>query len=301
LFTEVIAPDKSGDPESSSVQYRVADVDVAITAPPAVLGLLFGAYRRFPKREGAAEVTLSITRSDSGWDVFIGDRFHSSALASAGNANVALQIANAVIVAVAQRSRFLIMHAAGVERNGEVLCLAGASFSGKTLLTAHLASRGWRVLSDEYAFVEPRSGQVVAFPKLLYVRSSALPLLPRTFRRAVEASPWHGFGEAKGIAFSAVDPAHSYSDKIWSTGARLSRLAVIDGRTSGAVELVDCDPWSIIPELNALTWQGSDLLDNLSKLATALRGVRVARFAASGPVETVNALERWALSSSTAG
>jgi hypothetical protein len=301
LFTEVIAQVKSSDRNSQRVQYRIADVDVAIEGPSELLDLLLGAYRRFPAREGEPDTLLQITRDESAWQLVIDGHPHSVISFDAGNANIALQAANAVIVAVAQRSRFLIMHAAGVERNGEVLCLAGSSFSGKTLLTAHFASRGWRVLSDEYAFIEPRSGHVVAFKKLLYVRSSALPLLPRTFRRAVESSPWHGFGDSKGIAFSSVDPAHSYAESVWSNGARLSRLVVIEGRNERGATITDCDPWSIIPELNALTWQGPNLLDDLGKLAMALRNVRVAKLTPSSPVDTVNIVERWSSSVSEAG
>lgn len=278
------------------VQWRIADVDVALEGPSTLLDLVAGAYQRFPKRdeETTVDVTLRIVHKEDQWHIFAGETYRSSLSMVSGNANIAIQIANEVIFAVAARSRFLIVHAGSVERNGEVLCLAGSTFSGKTLLTAHLASRGWRILSDEYAFIEPRTGHVVPFPKLLYVRSSSLPLLPRSFRRAIEFSPWHGFGQASGIAFAAVDPSHSYSDAVWSAGARLSKLLIVTGRTETRPEIADCDPWSIVPELNALVWQPPDLLDGLSKLATALRGVRVGKLLVASPVETTNVIERWA-------
>ncbi|MGZ3509405.1 MAG: hypothetical protein ACXWNJ_13490 [Vulcanimicrobiaceae bacterium] len=294
MLTDII--DLQALPHEKRVQWRIADVDVALEGPSTILDLVVGAYQRFPKRDkdAVADVTLRIVHENNQWHIFAGERYQSSLSMASGNANIAIQLANEIIFAVAERSRFLIMHAGSVERDGEVMCVAGPTFSGKTLLTAHLASRGWRILSDEYAFIEPRTGHVVPFPKLLYVRSSSLPLLPRSFRRAIEFSPWHGFGQSRGIAFAAVDPSHSYSDAVWSVGARLSKMLIVDGRSEERATVTDCDPWSIIPELNSLVWQPPDLLDGLSKLATALRGVRVGKLLISTPVETTNVIERWA-------
>ncbi len=201
---------------------------------------------------------------------------------------------NAIITAVAQHSRFLIVHAAALERDGEALCIAAPGHTGKTLLTAHLLSRGWRCLSDEYAFIEPLSGQIVPFPKLLYVRSSSLPLVPRTFRKCLECSPWYGMGERPGLVFSGVDPSAAYSEDIWSTGARLSRLLMLVKRNASGPSIKPCAGWSIIPELNSVTWQPPDLLDGLSRMAAALRGVEVGKLVAADPLMTVNAIEQWA-------
>ncbi|MDX1402809.1 MAG: hypothetical protein R3245_12870, partial [Kiloniellales bacterium] len=45
--------------------------------------------------------------------------------------------------------RYLILHAAVVERDGKAVIFPGHSGSGKSTLCAELVGRGWRLLSDE--------------------------------------------------------------------------------------------------------------------------------------------------------
>lgn len=274
-------------------RYRIADVDVAIEAPEELIAIVAESYRRFPQpRSTDAHANVSVHTDDGQFSLRIGEKPYASMSTAAGRGIIGIELSNAIITAVAQHSRFLILHAAVLERNGEALCVAGRGMSGKTLMATHLISRGWRILSDEYAFIEPVSGQIVPFPKLLFVRSTSLPHMPRSFRKSVECSPWYGMGELTGIVFSGVDPARSYTESIWSTGARLTHLLVIEGRGEQPV-ITPADPWSLVPELHSLVWQSSDILECLSKVATATRGVRTARLTPGSPLQTANALERW--------
>lgn len=284
---------------SETLQYRIADVDIAIEAPAEILSIIVESYRRFPRTKNRTHphATVRASLSDDGQlSLTNGEMEYKRLSAAAGHGLIGLELSNAIITAVAAHSRFLILHAAALEHEGQTLCIAAKGHTGKTLLAAHLLSRGWRVLSDEYAFIEPASGHVVPFPKLLYVRSSSLPHLPRSFRKSVESSPWYGMGDSPGLVFSGVDPADSYSEAIWSQGARLSRLLVMIDRMASGPTIMPCKPWSLIPDLNGLAWQPADLLDGLSKIAAALRGVEVARIVTGDPIRTVNAIERWALS-----
>jgi len=280
-----------------ALHYRIADVDVAIEAPIDVLGIVTDAYRRFPKSSALMKPQVTVyadTDKDGHVSIAIGEKDYKTVPAASGRAIVGLELSNAIITAVAQHSRFLIVHAAAIEHEGEALCIAGPGHIGKTLLAAHLLSRGWRCLSDEYAFIEPYSGQIVPFPKLLYVRSTSLPYVPRTFRKCLESSPWYGLGDQPGLVFSGVDPACAYSEAIWSAGARLSRLLVLVKRNAAAPTIKDCAAWSIIPDLNSLAWQPPDLLDGLTRMASALRGVQVGKLVAGEPLATANAIENWA-------
>ena len=275
-------------------RYRIVDVEITVEGPPELLPIVADAYRRFPQAVGrTSHAVVRIVNDEGNLSIRIGEREYTSVSAAAGHGRLSLEISNAVITAVAQRSRFLIVHAAALERGGESLCIAGKGMSGKTLLASHLVARGWKILSDEYAFVEPLSGHVVPFPKLLFVRSSSLPHMPRSFRKSVEFSQWYGLGDRPGIVFSGVDPSHSYSEDVWSTGARLTHLLIMGER--GRVPSVEpTQAWAVIPDLNTLVWQPPDLLEGLTRLATALRGVRVARLTGADPVHTTNAIERWA-------
>lgn len=282
-------------PEETAV-YRIADVDVAIEASPNMLDLIQEAYRRFPRvsRPISGTITVRIVDSEDGeiW-IYIGQKAYARIAASLGRGHIAMEIANAIITGVAEASRFLVIHAATVENEGRVVAIAGRSMTGKTLMTAHLLSRGWRLLSDDYAFVDPQSGNVVPFSKLLYMRALTIPLLPRTFRRAVERSSWYGFGERNGLAFWAVDPADSYGERVWSDGGRLHAILFMGSDRGPNASVEDCDAWSVVPELNALVWQPHDLLESVSRLAVALRGVRVGRLRPGDPIGTANAVEAW--------
>src|SRR5579875_2261970 len=158
-----------------TLQYRIADVDVAIQASSEMLELVRESYRRLPVSRDRSDPHVLVRAdvdADGSLSVTIGKENYCRLSAGAGRGLVGIEISNAVITAVAQRSRFLVMHAATLERGGEALCLAAPGHSGKTLLAAHLASRGWHILSDEYAFIEPTTGNIVPFPKLLSIRSS---------------------------------------------------------------------------------------------------------------------------------
>ncbi len=54
----------------------------------------------------------------------------------------------------------LLLHAGAVARNDLAVLMPAVPGAGKTTLTAALASRGWRLLSDEFAAVETDTGLV---------------------------------------------------------------------------------------------------------------------------------------------
>jgi HprK-related kinase A len=80
--------------------------------------------------------------------------------------------------------RFLLLHASSVEKDGKVLIMTGESGSGKSTLSALLASRGWRFMGDEFALVDPISGDVHPFPRPVSLKNEAIAvmrgLLPAT-------------------------------------------------------------------------------------------------------------------------
>ena len=286
-----------------TVQFRIADVDVSIDAPREIIDIAKESYRRLPSTEGRAEAhALVHAELDAAGTlrIRIGQIDYADVPAGSGRGVVGIELSNAVITAVAQRSRFVILHAAALEMDGEALCIAAPGYSGKTLLASHLVSRGWRILSDEYAFIEPMTGNVVPFQKLLFMRSSSLPHTPRSFKKSIEASPWYGLGNAPGLVFSGVDPASSYSESVWSTGARLTRLLLLSGKRAPSAVIDECETWNLIPDLNALVWQSPDLLTGLQRLAMAVRGTSVGRLTAASPLATADAIERWAMAQARA-
>jgi HprK-related kinase A len=79
-------------------------------------------------------------------------------------------------VALGER-RFLLLHAASVEREGRALILTGESGSGKSTLSALLGAHGWRFMGDEFVLVEPTSGLAFPFPRPVSLKNESIAAL----------------------------------------------------------------------------------------------------------------------------
>lgn len=75
--------------------------------------------------------------------------------------------------------QYLIIHAAVLERNGKTLLLPAPPGSGKSTLCAGLVHSGWRLLSDELALIDPKSGHVVALPRPVSLKNQSIDVIRR--------------------------------------------------------------------------------------------------------------------------
>ena len=73
--------------------------------------------------------------------------------------------------------QYLVIHAAVVERNGRAAILPAPSGAGKSTLVAGLVLSGWRLLSDELALVERRSGWIHALPRPISLKNESISLI----------------------------------------------------------------------------------------------------------------------------
>jgi hypothetical protein len=69
---------------------------------------------------------------------------------------------------------YLLLHAAGLERDGRVVLLAAPSTHGKTTLTLALLASGWRFLSDEIVPVRLDDCRAAPFPRATHIRHPSL-------------------------------------------------------------------------------------------------------------------------------
>ncbi len=91
---------------------------------------------------------------------------------------LAAEMAMNLQMALGQR-RYLLLHASVVEKDGRALLMTGESGSGKSTLAALLSARGWRLMGDEFALVDPATGLVHAFPRLVSLKNAAIGVVER--------------------------------------------------------------------------------------------------------------------------
>jgi HprK-related kinase A len=73
--------------------------------------------------------------------------------------------------------QYVAVHAATVERGGRALLLPAAPGSGKSTLCAALVSAGWRLLSDEFALLDPASGRVRPIPRPVSLKDASIEII----------------------------------------------------------------------------------------------------------------------------
>ena len=71
----------------------------------------------------------------------------------------------------------LLLHAGVVEKNGKALILPALPGSGKSTLTAALANRGYRLLSDEFGAVDVDDGTVTAVLKAVALKNESIDVI----------------------------------------------------------------------------------------------------------------------------
>ncbi|MGN2390570.1 HprK-related kinase A [Pelomicrobium sp. G1] len=87
---------------------------------------------------------------------------------------------------IAQRChRYLLLHAGVVEREGRAVVLPAHPGSGKSTLTAGLACRGYRLLSDEFGVVDLESGRLLPLLRPVALKNESIGVIRRFASQAV--------------------------------------------------------------------------------------------------------------------
>ena len=76
-------------------------------------------------------------------------------------------------------NQFLVIHSATLERGGRALLMPAPPGSGKSTLCAALVARGWRLLSDEFALVDPATGLLVPVPRPVALKDASIDVIAR--------------------------------------------------------------------------------------------------------------------------
>jgi len=73
--------------------------------------------------------------------------------------------------------QYLLIHAAVVEKNGCALILSGEPGAGKSTLCAALVNRGWRLLSDEMAVIDPKTQEIIPVVRPISLKNESITLI----------------------------------------------------------------------------------------------------------------------------
>ena len=76
-------------------------------------------------------------------------------------------------------NHLLLLHAGALERDGMALVLPATPGSGKSTLTAALAQRDWRLLSDEFGVFDPALGLFKPMLKPVALKNASIEVLRR--------------------------------------------------------------------------------------------------------------------------
>jgi len=88
--------------------------------------------------------------------------------------------------------RYLIVHAAVLERQGRAVILPAPPGSGKSTLTAALCGKGgWRLLSDELTLLELDTGLLVPNPRPISLKNASIDIIRAYVPDAVLSTPVH--------------------------------------------------------------------------------------------------------------
>jgi HprK-related kinase A len=87
--------------------------------------------------------------------------------------------------------QYLIVHAAVVARSGRALILPAPPGSGKSTLCAGLIHRGWRLLSDELALIDPATSRVVPLARPVSLKNRSIDVIRAFAPAAVLSRPVH--------------------------------------------------------------------------------------------------------------
>ena len=76
-----------------------------------------------------------------------------------------------------QAHRYLILHAAVIERGGRAVVMPADPGAGKSTLCAALVHAGWRLLSDELALVSMRTGALHAMARPVSLKNESIDVI----------------------------------------------------------------------------------------------------------------------------
>jgi hypothetical protein len=277
---------------TTAAVYDVLGVRVGVaSSDPAALALIDRSYAGFRAADLDAPRWLSLETLADGAARVTGADGNAAHARSGGPAALELlhQLVVEVMAGLLDRGLYAV-HAGSVSRNGAALVLAGPGGVGKTTLTLALAARGFEVLSDELAIIDPGARAVLPYRRNVHVRPGTPALvdgLGWLTERPVERL-------GGGIAWAI--PQAELAPRLDDTPRRLAGIVLLAPRNP-AVAVATLDPvrGSIaVLELLRSTWAASrDFVASIAALGAAVEGVACVRLTPADPMPSADLLASW--------
>jgi hypothetical protein len=264
----------------AELRLNIADADVLISGPKGVVDVVDRMLEHVSRQWSSANAPLQILVE------FDSEMWRVSGAAPAGRKvlgrlSALPQVAGAVISSLlaelAFHRNFNVWRAAVVEHDGQALVMIGDDWESCVTITAHLHTRGWRILGGDYALVSGDTLVVTAFKKVLHANSSCIASFPLWYRRAIEASPWYSTSQA--IAFYAIDPTLVEGPAAWGERAPLRAVLKVDGLVADHPSL------ETVAEFN--------FPSGFARNALTRAGIEIASLVLGEYIETCDLLEKW--------
>lgn len=153
------------------------------SAWPQPLEALASLYAGYPEPDGICDFTVRL-EPETPWRRWFrpsvaiqGDYIlPDAAPMSLAHGLLAAEMGMNLQMALGQK-RYLLLHAASVEKDGRALILTGESGAGKSTLAAMLGERGWRLMGDEFALLDLDDGCLRAFPRAVSLKNGAIRVM----------------------------------------------------------------------------------------------------------------------------
>lgn len=123
------------------------------------------------------------------------------------------------LVVALRFQRYLMLHAAALERHGYGMLLPGAPGFGKSTLCAGLALNGWRLLSDEFGLLRPHIPDLIPIPRPIALKNESIDVI-RSFSDSAVLGPDIRNTRKGTVAHlkppqNAIDDAHQFAPVKW--------------------------------------------------------------------------------------
>ncbi len=194
------------------------------------------------------------------------------------------------VVAGLHRQGLFAIHAGAVAGPAGAVIVAGRSGQGKSTLVLGLARRGWALLSDELALLDPSERLVHPYPRAIHVRPATVDLIPEL--APLEARPLVTLGGGNEWSVAPADVARLLGARL-GEAAPLAAVVLLEGRPDPHAQPRIRDEFPAVAAIELLrsTWATSaDFAGTLDAVGGMLSSVPCYRLAVGAFEPTIAAL-----------